>query len=102
MSRLINYFVYLFVIVVIMFGFVQLNNENTIFADSRAACCVAGYCDYADCDATSTVRLGPNCTEYVLTCWDCVEFGAGICQQRAQSCIDGNKKYFGKGIFLEF
>ena len=93
MNRLINYLIYLFVIVVIIFGFVQLNNENTVFADSRAACCAAGYCEVSDCDATSTVRIGPSCTEYVLTCWDCIDFYE-VCYNASRWCWHNGQKVY--------
>jgi len=87
MNRLINYLIYLFVIVVIIFGFVQLNNENTIFAESRIPCCKAGNCQGIPCSTTSTVYLKwDGCAGYILTCEDCMMLG-GTCDQPEQTCI---------------
>jgi len=104
MSRLINYFVYLFVIIiVIVFGFIQLNNEREIFAESMAVCCDEGLCEDNNCYSTSTMHLTlNNCSpEYTLDCaWCIYHFKQGnLCVDSLYSanpyCWEDGRKYYG-------
>lgn len=87
--------VFAFLVFTVYFGLGQLSDKNNIFADTMAPCCLNGQCDGLPCSYPSSVMLddgcaachgGPTCREYILTCWDCMEY-IGVCDQPVQQCI---------------
>jgi hypothetical protein len=78
LSRNENIVLAIIVTVAMIIGINQLSSDNDIFAETLVYCCNAGYCHDMPCSATSSVRMGPNCTEYILTCGDCMEIIPGL------------------------
>lgn len=97
----------LFSILIILFGFYQLNYEQDIFAQSKAYCCNNSMCKYEApgigelCTSKSSMELFPNqkpsCVTYILTCRDCVDYNAAgeVCGNPKNSCVDQNGNCYG-------
>ncbi len=93
-------FILIFSVLVIIFGFVQLNYKNDIFANSKAHCCNDGLCNYyfedpVLCTTLADAYLKPCCngifcTEYTMTCKKCVEKSEQglVCKDPKSSCED--------------
>ena len=88
-----------FSILVILFGFYQLNYEQDIFAQSKAYCCNRGLCTYPNslCTSTSTVDLKPKCHSYTITCRECVNYSATgqVCGDPKNSCAEQSGGCYG-------
>ena len=90
-------------ILVILFGFYQLNHEQDIFAQSKANCCNIGGCKYSNsnlCISRSSIQLKKDgCAggDYILTCKDCCDYNANdeVCDDPKNSCKDANGDCYG-------
>jgi hypothetical protein len=98
---IIQKLILLFSMVVIVFGFYQLQHEQDIFAQSKERCCNNGMCRYPDdCSLASKVDLkaddcDPN--SYNFTCKDCVDYSAAgqACKDPINSCLDQFNNCYG-------
>ncbi|MFZ1517893.1 MAG: hypothetical protein WAU11_03920 [Ignavibacteriaceae bacterium] len=88
-----------FSILIVLFGFSQLNNEKDIFEQSKAYCCNEGKCTYPNalCTGSSSMNLKPDCIEYGVTCRECVDYNASgqVCDDPKNSCKDQNNNCYG-------
>lgn len=72
-SKKENIVLAIIVTIAMIIGINQVSSGNEIFAETMVYCCNAGYCHDMPCSATSSVRMGPYCTEYFITCGDCID-----------------------------
>ena len=99
--RLVRFPVTIFSVLVILFGFYQLNNEHEIFAQSEAYCCNNGHCTYPNvlCSASSSVQITDDrCkNDYIVTCKTCVDYSydGTACYNPVNSCKDQNNDCYG-------
>ncbi len=74
MNKIIKMIVFLFVFVAVYFSLEQLAFKNTIFADSKAACCNNGACNGNFCIKDSWYKADDCKTEIDLgACYDCID-----------------------------
>lgn len=90
-------------ILVILFGFYQLNSEQDIFAQSRAHCCNSSQCFRANCGEPSSINMMPFCDFYMLTCKDCLDLEYSNCLldcggDNNRYCLNNGQKYYGTKV----
>jgi hypothetical protein len=93
----------LFSMVVIVFGFYQLQHEQDIFAQSKLPCCSNGQCKVA-CTSSTFVHAGSLCDSYLLTCKDCIDLEYSGCLDNCLNSTNGycfksgGEKYYGTTV----
>lgn len=92
-----------FSILVILFGFYQLNYEQDIFAQSKALCCNNGLCKGNNCISTSSINAGSLCNSYLLTCKDCIDLEYSGCLDNCSNkkndyCLKNGVPYYGTKV----
>lgn len=89
-----------FSILIVLFGFSQLNNEQDIFIQSEQHCCNQGQCKGANCISPSSIEAGSLCDTYLLTCKDCIDLEYSGCLDNCSNkkndyCMNNGVPYYG-------
>lgn len=102
MKRIFNSVITTVILIVVWGGFIQLNHQNTIFADTRAHCCESGQCHKEQCFTDSSILdVYDNCESgYISDCFRCLDLYINdlLCNPRVPDpyyCLDDTTKYYG-------
>jgi hypothetical protein len=111
MKELVKLILICIAIITVLFSFNQLDNNNRIFADSRAHCCNNNLCNAENCSSPSSCIAGwwdsklgwQDCTEYTnIDCGDCIDWEVSNCVCYGPSnnvyCMNGDERYYGTQV----